>query len=64
VAGIIGDERGPGSRQSTAEIEIEADFNLKYEYIIQAITAVSGSPQSDGSVIKLVEKIKFTPPKQ
>lgn len=63
VAGIIGDDRGPGSLQSTAEVEIDADYNLKYEFIIRAITAVSGSPQQDGSVIKLVEKIKFTPPK-
>ena len=63
VAGIVGDDRGPGSIQATAEIEIDVDFNLRYQHVIQAITAVSGSVQPDGSVIKLVEKIKFTPPK-
>lgn len=64
VAGIIGDDRGPGSIQSTAEIEIDADYNLRYEHVISAVTAVSGANQPNGSVIKLVEKIKFTPPKQ
>ena len=43
------------------EIEFDCDYNLRYEYVIQAMTAVSGYIR-DGQVVKLVEKIKFTPP--
>ena len=63
IIAIIGDERGPGSIQDTAEIELDCDYQLRYEYVVQAITAVSGYLTDDGQVIKLVEKIKFSPPK-
>jgi biopolymer transport protein ExbD len=52
---IDGDE-GP-------EIEIDTDYNLRYEYVIQSITAVSG--YKDGNeVVKLIEKIKFAKPRR
>ncbi len=52
---IEGDE-GP-------EIEIDTDYNLRYEYVINAITAVSG--YKDGNeVVKLIEKIKFAKPRR
>ena len=59
----LGDERGPGSVADTAEIELDCDYNLRYEYVIAAITAVSGhlSETNDDIVIKLIEKIKFKP---
>lgn len=64
VIGVIGDERGPGSRQATAEIELDCDYNLQYSNVIEAITSVSGYTAPDGTIVKLVEKIKFAPPKQ
>jgi len=45
------------------EIEIDTDFNLRYEYVIQSITAVSGFKQA-GEVVKLIEKIKFAKPRR
>jgi biopolymer transport protein ExbD len=55
AAPVEGDE-GP-------EIEIDTDYNLRYEYIIRSITAVSG--YKDGSqVVKLIEKIKFAKPRR
>jgi biopolymer transport protein ExbD len=57
VAGIVGD----GSLAASAEVELVCDYNLHYEHVIEAITAVSGSKQGD-QIIKLVEKIKFAPP--
>ena len=63
IIGLIGDERGPGSIQETAEIELDCDYNLKYEYVIQAVTAVSGYVDADGNIVKLIEKIKFSPPR-
>jgi len=59
IASIVGD----GSQKADAEVEIDADYNLRYENVIEAITAVSGSVDANGQVVKLVEKIKFAPPK-
>lgn len=63
IIGLLGDERGPGSIQETAEVELDCDYNLHYEHVINAITAVSGYLDDNGNVIKLVEKIKFAPPR-
>lgn len=59
VAGIVGD----GSLAASAEVELVCDYNLHYEHVIEAITAVSGEMR-DGQIVKLVEKIKFSPPVQ
>jgi biopolymer transport protein ExbD len=58
VAGLV----GQGASRAEAEVEIVADYDLKHEHVIEAITAVSGSVEN-GRVIKLIEKIKFAPPK-
>ena len=59
IAGLVGD----GSLAASAEVELDCDYGLKYEYVIEAITAVSGSTTPDGQLVKLVEKIKFAPPR-
>ena len=60
IASLVGE----GSLAASAEVELDADFGLKYEHVIEAITSVSGSVAADGQIIKLVEKIKFSPPRQ
>ena len=45
------------------EIEIDAAYNLHMRYTISAIGACTGKKDGD-SVVKYVEKIKFTPPKR
>lgn len=52
---------GPGIGDA-AEVEIDADYGLQFEYVMDAITAVSGQVEGD-RVIPLVEKIKFAPPR-
>ena len=52
----------PGA-ESSPEIEIDTDYNLRYEYVIQSITAVSGYKVGDQTV-KLIEKIKFAKPRR
>ncbi|WP_425617965.1 ExbD/TolR family protein [Anatilimnocola sp. NA78] len=59
IAGIVGD----GSLAASAEVELVCDYNLHYSHVIDAITAVSGEVR-DGQIVKLVEKIKFSPPTQ
>jgi biopolymer transport protein ExbD len=57
----IGTDSGPGSNQETAQIEIGFDFDLHYEHVIGAVTAVSGHKTPDKKVHKLIEKIQFLP---
>jgi biopolymer transport protein ExbD len=63
ILSLVGDARGPGSVQETAEVELECDYNLRYEYVMKCITAVSGYVDAHGNIVKLVEKLKFSPPK-
>jgi biopolymer transport protein ExbD len=64
VIDIVGTgEKGPGAAASGAEVEIDCDYNLKYEHLISAVTHVSGYVDANGVVVKLVEKLKFKPPK-
>ena len=58
IRNLIGDAAGPGSTEQ--EVEIDADYDLKYRYTMNAITAISGEIR-DGEKHKLVEKIRFAP---
>jgi len=62
VRALVGDSGGPGSA-GDAEVELDCDYDLRYEYVIRAITAVSGYVAPDGQIVRLVEKIKFAPPR-
>ena len=53
----------PADGNDCPEIVIDTDFNLRYAYVIQAITAVSGYKNGD-EVIKLIEKVKFAKPRR
>lgn len=61
IIGLVGTESGPGSARESAEVELDCDSNLHFVHVIEAITAVSGYVGSQGEVVKLIEKIKFTP---
>jgi len=58
IRSMIGDAGGPGSTDQ--EVEIEADYNLKYHYAMNAITAITGYVEN-GEQHKLVERIRFAP---
>lgn len=64
IIGIVGTQTGPGSLASEAEVELDADYNLQFRYIINAITAASGYVDPNGRIVKLIEKIKFSPPRK
>jgi biopolymer transport protein ExbD len=59
---MVGDGAGPGGKVSDQELQIDADYDLRYEYVMEAITAVSGyiDPLSK-EPITLVERIQFAP---
>lgn len=60
---IIGRPNNPLTKE--VEVEIDADYELHYRYVIQAISKCTGrlDPQTK-QMIRYVEKIKFSPPKQ
>lgn len=62
IVGYIGGTDGPQGDESP-EVEIDLDYNLRYEHVIQAITAVTGQKQGD-EVLRLIDKIKFAPPRK
>lgn len=64
IVDILGDQRGPGSAQASAEVELDCDYGLHYEHVMDTITAVSGYMDETGNIVKLVEKIRFAPPRQ
>ena len=63
ILDLVGSDAASGEGLDGAEVELDCDYDLRYENVVAAITAVSGEIADDGSIIKLVEKIKFTPPK-
>ena len=61
---LLGSDSGPGSMRESSEIELDCDYNLRYEYTIEAISAVSGYLTPDGQTVKLIDKIGFSPPRE
>jgi biopolymer transport protein ExbD len=62
IRGMVNDAGGPGTA-SDQEIELDCDYDLRYDYVMRAITAITGYIDG-GERHKLIERIKFTPPKQ
>jgi biopolymer transport protein ExbD len=54
---------GAGEVASEQQVEIDADYNLRYEYGIQCIGACTGRIE-DGKLVRYIEKIKFTQAKE
>jgi biopolymer transport protein ExbD len=53
----------PPTPEEGPEVEIDLDYNLRYEHVIGAVTAVTGQRIGD-DVKRLVERIKFAPPRK
>lgn len=62
VVGLVGTGT-PVAGDDGPEIEIDTDYQLRYEHVIEAITAVSGYKDGD-RIVKLIEKIKFAKPRR
>lgn len=62
VLELVGDTTGPAAGEGP-EVEIDTDYNLRYENVVEAITRVSGYKVNDRTV-KLIQKIKFAPPRR
>lgn len=49
--------------RAETEIELDVDYQLKYQHVIGAITAVTGYVRDD-QIQKLIERVKFAQPRQ
>ncbi|MCC7475911.1 MAG: biopolymer transporter ExbD [Pirellulales bacterium] len=58
----VNDAGGPGTA-ADLEVEIDADYDLNYDNVIRAITAITGYIEN-GQKHKLIDRVKFTPPKK
>ena len=63
VIQLVGTDE-PAEGEDGPEIEIDVDYNLRYAYVIQAITAVSGYKDETDQTVKLIERIKFAKPRR
>lgn len=63
VESVVAREGDP-SMASEVEVEFDIDNELRYRFTVKAIEAVSGRVLPDGTVKKLVNKIKFTQPQE
>jgi biopolymer transport protein ExbD len=62
---IVGFDRGPGAAPADAEVDFDCDYNLKYEFVVQALTSVSGYLADDKqTVVHMIENIKFAQPRK
>jgi biopolymer transport protein ExbD len=58
-------DRGPAATTTNAEVELDCDYNLKFEYVVSALTAISGYVADDKqTIMRMIEKIKFAPPRR
>jgi hypothetical protein len=57
------DEAGGSDKASDLEVEIDADYNLNYDYVMRAMTAIVGFVEND-QPHDLIKRVKFTPPKR
>jgi biopolymer transport protein ExbD len=62
IRGMVNDAGGPGTADDL-EIELDCDYDLNYEHVMRAITAITGYIEN-GEPHKLIERVKFTPPKK
>ncbi len=63
VMSRVGTNAGPDAAENI-EAELDCDYNLKYRNVIGAVTAISGYVTPDGRIVKLIQKIKLSPPKK
>jgi biopolymer transport protein ExbD len=63
VMSRVGTDAGPEAGENI-EAELDCDYNLKYRNVIGAVTAISGYVTPDGHIVKLIQKIKLSPPKK
>lgn len=64
ILGMVDDAGGPDAAGNLLEVEFDCDYDLKYNNVIEAITAVTGTKaRGSDKIQRLIENIKFAPAK-
>jgi biopolymer transport protein ExbD len=63
IRNAVMDSAGPGSAAEDTEVELDCPYQLRFEYVIDAMDAVSGYVTPDGRVVRLISKVRFSPPR-
>jgi len=45
------------------DVELDCDYGLKYLHAVDALTAVTGYRDPNGKIVRLLDRVKFTPPR-
>lgn len=61
---LVGTATGPGSLRDSLEVEIDCDYQLRYDHAIAAVTAISGVRSESGGIVPLIEHVKLSPPRK
>jgi biopolymer transport protein ExbD len=67
IIGMVGPGANDPGQANSLEAEIDCDYDVPYDNVIQAITAVSGyttTINGELQIVKLIEKIKFAQPRK
>ena len=60
IRGLCAADHGPADVAASPEVEIDFDYNLKYQFVMDAVSYVSGYPAEDKrTVVRMIEKIRF-----
>jgi biopolymer transport protein ExbD len=58
-------DRGPTATPGSAEVELDCDYNLKFEFVVDALSSVAGYVANDRqTIVRMIEKIRFAPPRK
>lgn len=55
---------GADPMKEDMEVEINADYDLHFSNVVNAVGACTGKISESGDITKYIEKIKFAPPKK
>lgn len=62
---ICANDQGPAAAVASREVKLDFDYNLKYQYVMEAVSHISGYLTDDKrTVVRMIENIKFGTPRR
>lgn len=61
LARRLAEAAGRGLILEAAELELDCDYNLRYDYVLRCLDAVSGITDQRGNRLPLIERIRLAP---
>lgn len=65
IRAMCASDQGPAAVVASRQVQLNFDYNLKYQYVMEAVSNISGYLADDKrTVIRLIENIKFGTPRK